>query len=538
MKRSGSSHPKSKLARVDYKAYAGHVISPGEAVACTDTYEDFYDIYVKGRKPVKITGSANHPVDIARLQLSTIVDTLSYPGKLQVERKHGHGFGLGQVRELMTMGLIVEKLALGDDSYYLTTQYENHEVEDGEERGEDEESEEEEEGDEENEGFGSVVNFGSGDDSDTDEDLDKQLRAFSNGQVQDDFEDEIAFSDENNIDDDNDSNSADSIESDEEIDLDGKNGHLDKSETEYADSANRLTADEIDFRVKSLLQPPLTALVHDDTFPITPTPFDRLVTQQINLWMGASQKSVSPVDLLHPTRQGLGRYVPSGNSSGLHHDHADNLYVLLEGRKRFTIYSPADAHTMYTVGNINKVYSNGLIDYKVDKKAPHWRHMREDGAIIAEHARWMFEKDDCSSETRARLKELIANEEVYNGPRDDTLDPPSFSTIPPVLAHLDELTNKDEIQALTEFANTEFPGFLLLNKLEVWLDPGDMLYLPCGWFHEVTSYSTDVSSAHIALNWWFVPPATSDDIPYPDEHWKQDFAKTLASIDYIKQHRT
>ena len=33
------------------------------------------------------------------------------------------------------------------------------------------------------------------------------------------------------------------------------------------------------------------------------------------------------------------------------------------------------------------------------------------------------------------------------------------------------------------------------------LGAGDLLYLPCGWFHDVTSFDE-----HRALNYWFHPP--------------------------------
>ena len=35
---------------------------------------------------------------------------------------------------------------------------------------------------------------------------------------------------------------------------------------------------------------------------------------------------------------------------------------------------------------------------------------------------------------------------------------------------------------------------------------GQMLYLPAGWFHEVTSFSSKESSTHLAINYWFHPP--------------------------------
>ena len=34
---------------------------------------------------------------------------------------------------------------------------------------------------------------------------------------------------------------------------------------------------------------------------------------------------------------------------------------------------------------------------------------------------------------------------------------------------------------------------------------GEMLYLPCGWFHDVTSFG-----AHCAVNYWFQPPDRRD----------------------------
>ena len=54
----------------------------------------------------------------------------------------------------------------------------------------------------------------------------------------------------------------------------------------------------------------------------------------------------------------------AGASSGLHHDWHDNLYILLRGRKRFTLYPPSLAKRMATQGRITHVHPNGLIQYK------------------------------------------------------------------------------------------------------------------------------------------------------------------------------
>ncbi len=52
---------------------------------------------------------------------------------------------------------------------------------------------------------------------------------------------------------------------------------------------------------------------------------------------------------------------------------------------------------------------------------------------------------------------------------------------------------------------------------------GQMLYLPCGWFHEVTSYGKE----HMAFNYWWHPP---DNLsrhgflkPYTSDYWPTHF---------------
>lgn len=74
-------------------------------------------------------------------------------------------------------------------------------------------------------------------------------------------------------------------------------------------------------------------------------------------------------------------------------------------------------------------------------------------------------------------------------------------------------------------AKKEFPNILkATSRTEVWVEAGQMLYLPAGWFHEVTSFSTgesEDSSTHIALNFWFHPPTTQEfEQPYEDGYWE------------------
>lgn len=75
----------------------------------------------------------------------------------------------------------------------------------------------------------------------------------------------------------------------------------------------------------------------------------------------------------------------------------------------------------------------------------------------------------------------------------------------------------------------KFPGFE--NALECEIQEGQMLYLPAGWFHEVTSFSgSGTSHSHLALNYWMHPPDVLDpgckglDRPYSSEYWADVWA--------------
>lgn len=513
-----------KTPKTSVNKYNGSVVVPGSSVATVEELDGFYNAFVKTRTPAKIVLDSNHPVQLGKFDLHNIAKTLGYPEekKLQVERKTAFGFGLGKSRELMSFTEIVEKLKAGDDSYYLTTQYDEHDVVDDSK-------------------LGDISGFLSDSSRESDAETSEiaNMSEASENDEQDDAEDGNKDEESEEESDTNAEGFGNFSETSSLASLDMNDLHddFDTLDTEeYINEELKLTSEEAEDRVKSLFQAPLTELAHAENFPVTPKPFETLVPQQINLWMGLSLGTSPKPDLLQPTTESLGKWVPHGNSSGLHHDHADNLYVLIEGRKRFTLYSPKDAHKLFTVGDIDTVFSNGLIDYKINKNARYWRKMREDGSLFAEHAAWLLENEDFSSQEKEELERLVENEEEYDGEIDLSLDPPSFSTVPPVLAHLDELTDAAEIASLTKFAEEKFPGFLQLQKVEVWLNAGDMLYLPCGWFHEVTSYANEKLPAHIAMNWWFMPPdGETETKPYRDDYWKQDFAKTIASIEFSKR---
>jgi hypothetical protein len=105
-----------------------------------------------------------------------------------------------------------------------------------------------------------------------------------------------------------------------------------------------LTTQKLDYSAEGqpmIVSHPITELLGD--IPIRPTLMGNLIPQNINLWMGNSDR---------PT------------SSGLHHDFHDNLYILLRGRKTLVLYPPAEYQNMYLVGKVSKLHSNGRFNYQ------------------------------------------------------------------------------------------------------------------------------------------------------------------------------
>ena len=232
---------------------------------------------------------------------------------------------------------------------------------------------------------------------------------------------------------------------------------------------------------------PLHNFIKD--IPTRPTLMNNLIPQQINLWIGNATL---------PT------------SSGLHHDFADNLYILLEGNKTFQIFPPTDYIHLIT-GKVLNLYENGLFCYETN--------LRSDGAylghVIQEKINQLIElNDDLSLKEiktlKMELKELEDLEEDEPDHENSIKDSlaPNFSRI----SH-EMLKNKEYSK---ECSTTSFT-----------LSKGEMLYLPAGWFHNVES----IGSPHIAFNYWFHPPDRNGG--YVDEYWENNW-KRIAKDDRMK----
>ena len=301
----------------------------------------------------------------------------------------------------------------------------------------------------------------------------------------------------------------------------------------------------------------------------------------------------------------------SGSSSGLHHDFHENLYVLLRGAKRFRLYSPVDALRLATVGTVRTVHPNGRIVYaeegdgamhKEDAVLGDGSSSAARAAMAASLARDAAESTIAAArvtiaegvEVRGEVAVAAAQEslrvaeqamedaldaamdaEMEWGDGDDFdddedggggrgggsgssttafgADTPSTSAVtvtPDNFSQIDLTLADDEVRS-------RWPMLEECATLSVTVHAGELLYLPAGWFHEVTSLgekssveevreverkergsgavaemeeaaekTKEVEGAHMAFNYWFHPPDTTNfEAPYSSDFWEWEWAQ-------------
>jgi hypothetical protein len=360
-----------------------------------------------------------------------------------------------------------------------------------------------------------------------------------------------------------------------------------------------------------LMSEPVTSMQQD--FPLRPSLAGNLIPMNYNLWMGASGSSSSKNT---STTNGNG----NGSTSGLHHDFHDNFYYLLEGRKKFVLYSPDRARDMKTRGTISKVHANGLINYS-DTTTTATTTTSSDGVEDAAMHAWSADKrkQNCEQEVadaeaaieagapkaeerletaEAALEEALEavlqaemlNDDDSDDDDDDELDNDDdddddfWSKMQEKKETGDNTIEKDEeeedddpkdeenqeddddeddenqvrSEKLNNFSQIETTPVAGIPYAEVFLEAGDLLYLPAGWFHEVTSYSNsnssgtsttskdekkDAATHHMAFNYWFHPPSsasTTDNFenPYPSRFWKDDWEQRMEDKKNINATKT
>lgn len=445
------------------------------------TKEWFFENYIKPRKPVVIkykkSKDSKLRLNVDDFKPDKIIDTLNHDDNdnyLQVEELNGGGFGSGQKRLKLKLKEFLDRVKEGE-SLYLTTQY----AENNPDLIDANNGDEEEKGD--------MDDDYDDNDNDDGEDSETGFPSFAGN-----------FSDTSDIEDMHD-------------DFDDEELNEFKEEMENNDEYYN------EIEIDPIYQPPLSKLLNGRLDKLPPHPLELtepLVPQQINMWFGRTPNDTKQLKITcKDNKISINKGLPTKNSTstGLHHDHADNIYILIQGKKRFTLFSPDFAHDLYTTGDVRCIYDTGVIDYVCNDKATGWNNIRADGGCV---------DLDNNKEKDTECKKSIEQET-------EKQDPPSFCKIPPSLLHLNEVEDKDTKEKLIKYCKQNLPKFyeLMDSSVKVTLEDGDLLYLPAGWFHEVTSFGDeDRNNTHIAINYWFVPPdGVNIDKPYSDTVWEEDF---------------
>jgi len=206
-----------------------------------------------------------------------------------------------------------------------------------------------------------------------------------------------------------------------------------------------------------------------------------------------------------------------GSSSGLHHDFHDNFYLLLKGSKSFRLFPPDYALHMDTYGDIERIHPNGLISYVGSETRADGVPLEdgdddeddddEEEAVFGKGFDYESDGDDSGHVENGRddFDDIVEQDDPANSPATTGQDRPNnFSRI--------DLRGR----SISEVAK-EHPAFSDVGETVVHLKAGQSLYLPAGWFHEVTSLSAN-TDYHMALNYWFHPPDKLSDFngPYTD----------------------
>lgn len=282
---------------------------------------------------------------------------------------------------------------------------------------------------------------------------------------------------------------------------------------------------------------PITQLVKSGNMDsLRPPLLGHLVLMTCNLWIGHAATSAS---------------------SGLHHDYHDNLYCLLEGNKSFRIAPPSCIHSLKMVGTLHTLHDNGRIVYQ--EQVCDGDEIRPDGALTSVEEIMKLEirreeieiqlqtcKDEkvremLEAELDAIQEELLDLEMDNNDDDTGTDDVDLFGggnldeqpdsddgeldiNAPPETkrARLNSIDDKQKedtapLNFVTE-ESSEKPKFQMIEMMK-----GDLLYLPAGWFHEVSSSG----GLHIAFNYWMHPPDVGKDAtfgqPYLSQFWQRDW---------------
>jgi len=158
-----------------------------------------------------------------------------------------------------------------------------------------------------------------------------------------------------------------------------------------------------------------------------------------------------------------------GSTAALHHDPFDNFFVQIYGRKKFTLFSPDLHHSFYVYPKTHPASRQAQVN--IDE--PDERRFPKLSGIIANN---IDDDDHSSSSANSDEKGSLAH-----GNRGVTV-------------------NEKTVRGALE------------SGIEIVVKPGDVLYLPPFWFHQVEALDTAIS-----VNTWFDSP----DVEIMDAAWSE-----------------
>ena len=251
---------------------------------------------------------------------------------------------------------------------------------------------------------------------------------------------------------------------------------------------------------EALVAPPLSRL--GAGLPLRPALLPTLEPQTINLWLGRAK---------------------AGASSGLHHDYHDNLYCLLRGAKRFRLFSPDSAPHMHTHGTLARVHPNGRINYVGAPTAADGRTAEDDLRFAARRARATQRRAERALEAAETAEASGSGTAAAVAAAEEDLDEAMDAAVG-AASDLRRCARRERAAAAAaapdappdsfsradlsrppEEVRARWPRIARACEASCEVNAGEMLYLPCGWFHDVTSFG-----AHCAVNYWFQPPDRRD----------------------------
>lgn len=330
-----------------------------------------------------------------------------------------------------------------------------------------------------------------------------------------------------------------------------------------------LTTQELEYDLEDqpeVLSAPLTSLRHD--FPLIPSLFCNLIVSNINLWYGRSSTSTSS-GLHHDFHDNLYIMLQGEKEITLHSPAYSHC-----------MYTYGEIIHIHSNGRINYAGQPTFADGRSLDADRAWQASQALERAVKRHDIQQDSKEDAYNEDEAddeeddidrALQDVLDAEaedmeddydeesDEENGDEDDDQEEEEedegddkSDNLPTATAtsskrkaldsnqdsfdatlvrkkrqtkqqRPDNFSQIDTSQPLEQILQ-QFPLYAEAHKhrITVKLHANQMLYIPCGWFHEVKSLGPQ---GHMALNYWFHPPdqLTNFEQPYSSDFWPSVF---------------